>query len=893
MDYTDWVLNLAKAFEIELPGAVRVGVMHIGHYEKEVKNLIEGMNVAMASMGQISLPIQPIGDEGIFDIDKWFISKLETANVAPHIVKEIARALKVKWEEEIEKFDPAKKLKESIQDGMKALAQTPLQEVTDAADKLAETFTEKWFLRWEKEQPEAAAAVRRMLEEYKQALITTDLDDKWDAIWTKMATDTENAADSALRTFKHEVDEMVRIAEEAGREISPALAESIEQFERRLRERSVATGIRERIAGLESQLEFEVNKLIASGASQEEIEERKLELYQFQIEALQTIADVVARTAALGGEQGTLYREIVALIARYVSLINGAEQSETRMSTILRKRLRDMQAMVGLINQISEGFLSILGAVTDMSDEMKDVLNGLRQMITGAMTFNTALDVWQDARANLQGMSDDAKKLSEGLEMSRISTEALTAVFSGGFGLIGGAVQLASGLFGGGPSPEELERQRIMKQNTESLNKLRRNIDELAGTFDITGRRFAAASMALGQLKFGGEYGGSGGYRSWWRNTMDTLRRFGLTLQDLDAIAEEFGITIKNSEGVYLRPGLEKLNEALKEAAAGMIGFPQTLEGALQQAQFTADIFDLEDPQLQLAATLANLAGVGSEFTKWLEEMAAQGRDATEALGEWQDRLGDLDELVSRFGGADISQVPGLERLMELDLTSAEGRAEAEQLIRDLFRQFQQGMIDIAALGFATPQEFLDLLGNIEGLLDQIGEAADEGVTQDVRRGVGITEMQANQLLAYQSTIATRAKETVEWLKQINQTLTVQPVDTIVNAATQPNIQVGALATAASDAVNLLQRIHDILANTVSLIVPPNIPSVNPLGGGPTTWAIDVDVNIDNMNVGTGSVDEANAFAEDVSVAIRRQLGRDLRDKERFLGIKPEKPEWN
>jgi glycosyltransferase A (GT-A) superfamily protein (DUF2064 family) len=628
------------------------------------------------------------------------------------------------------------------------------------------------------------------------------------------------------------------------------------------------------------ELEIEAGGLGEEEARQARIEAHEQALAAYAAERLAIEADLTlsqeAQTEA-ADEAYRRYLETLIALNEILGVRTDTVKVEQDLLTILRRQLRNMQALVGLINQAFDGMISLLEATGAVGENFAKAAHGVRQMTVGLLTFTKHLDVLGETRDHIReletSIADMKEKFGEAVEgvkeyndaLKQLETakglkfEALGGMLSGGFAIAGGVAALAS-VF----AQQETESQRIHRKNIEALDQLRHSIDNLRGTFDVSGADFVNAQRAF-EKALGGQRRVTldpVGFRQiYLPRIREALLELGLTFKDLDRLAEEFGITIRDSAGNIIPRGINDLLAAIEEAEKALIGFPDTLEGAMREAGLTAQLYDLEDPALQFAAQMAGIIGAGAEFTAWLNEMNAQGRNAADAIGEWQEIMRGWIAGGEKLG-KDLLEIPALAELFNLDLTTAEGRAQAEQLIRELFRQFQLGELDIEALGFTTPQEFLDFLAGMEGLLDQMDEAAETmGETQDVRRQVSITELQANQLLAYQSTQTEIQRRIEGILEQIR--------DSLGLGATFTPIEPPPMPISSDELANWpdFQRMLDAFES-----------------GAPS---IEVDMTIEQILIegGISTEDQAREFATTASDELRRQLGEAYKKNRRLKGL--------
>ena len=271
---------------------------------------------------------------------------------------------------------------------------------------------------------------------------------------------------------------------------------------------------------------------------------------------------------------------------------------------------------------------------------------------------------------------------------------------------------------------------------------------------------------------------------------LQKLVQLGYTLDDVHAFASKLNIEFADTI-----PTLEELQYLLYAVnQVELTQFANTFVGQMQSVQAEFDIFDISNP------------------TEQLERLAEVMSDPS-------------------FGSPALRQA-----LAGLDLSTSEGRRLAQENIERLFRLLQTGGLDPAQLGGLTVEEFLNALRQIESLLDVAGA----GDTQDVRRTLQITELQANQLLAYQSTLVFRAEERNILLE------------------------------------NMLAAMTG--SETIGGISPISPPTIVPTGVG--TTVVQIGPNTITLQ-GGGTTDQAEDFVDE----IERILGERLEDRRQLVGI--------
>jgi hypothetical protein len=219
---------------------------------------------------------------------------------------------------------------------------------------------------------------------------------------------------------------------------------------------------------------------------------------------------------------------------------------------------------------------------------------------------------------------------SSGLQRAFDLRLVVSNLVSGGLGaLIPLMLEPLASLFGA--DPVQVERNRILKANTEAVQALAGSIERQEAVFkQLTGAEAIGLARAIGPEMFTAE----GKIRL--PVLRDALERLGLTMADLERIAAELDIEWNNSAAA-----LRKLDEALESIDISAI-FAQWSSGfSLLQQEFA--LLDIQDPAEQFARTIDFLSSLVSE------DLAAQlrGLDATN-IDEFirgvfeQIRLGDL-----------------------------------------------------------------------------------------------------------------------------------------------------------------------------------------------------------------------------------------------------------
>lgn len=546
------------------------------------------------------------------------------------------------------------------------------------------------------------------------------------------------------------------------------------------------------------------------------------------------------------------------------------------------KTVEEEEALRKVLIKVTKQLLLLKGAAEGVEEAAGETADKWEELLKKAHLLRTAVDGLLEMADALGAVSDSTKEVIQGLEQAAEGAATFAASYasgnipgmvSGAIGTVGGLIKTGQALFG--ESEAEKEQRRILKANTRAIEKLTEEVGNLG--LDIKGVDFTQLETVIGRVikdvqgrvppPFITEVS---------RELLSReLQRVGLDFEDLKELAESLGVTFRKNKPTWEE--LLQLQEAM--AQAEITQFAQTFVGQMEALRAEFELFNIEDPIQQLER---------------LREVFSDPKFGSPALRE---------------------------ALAGLDLNSPEGRAAARQAIEELFRQLQTGTLEPAGLGGLTGSEFLDALQEFEGILDQFGEEAG-GTTQDVRQQVSITEVQANQLLAYQSTLVFRAEQQVDLLKQLlekfgpaaeltyggttvqvgpQEPVVVEPEVTVEAPAVEvppPEVTVEAVVTLTGEQVldaskllnlqsvlleqaeeqtGLLGSLLDAMNQTG--VAPPLLPLTAALEGG-TTTANNVDYRIQvGPNEFTLSGDNPEGQAEEFVDLVSRKLGERLRDR--------------
>lgn len=294
--------------------------------------------------------------------------------------------------------------------------------------------------------------------------------------------------------------------------------------------------------------------------------------------------------------------------------------------------------------------------------------------------------------------------------------------------VLGGLTGVIGALFSGN-SAEERARKELIRKNNEALSELVRVNGNLLRVstpgFKLAGARDALAGVGSSSLFATAETlsQGIGPQREVAQNIVTGLLRQalgtqGLALSDLDTVAKDLGIDIRDKDGRFSFPGLRQLLDAL------------------QSGQFT-------------------------RFADEIQDQFERIKNAIElGLIDPADELAEVIKVLSRpeLG----KNVPAIaEAFKDLDLSTDAGKAEGIKRIQSLFDALSKGTLDISQFGGLSGSEFRDILVRLFGLLggkpieagapsaNETGEdGGGDGASGGAGAAPGTTDPLVDQLIA-------------------------------------------------------------------------------------------------------------------------------------------------
>lgn len=358
-------------------------------------------------------------------------------------------------------------------------------------------------------------------------------------------------------------------------------------------------------------------------------------------------------------------------------------QTKSVVSTVLALKL-DAETTARILAAVADAYAGAGREAKQLSADTKaaiQTLNDTSRIIGAIEGIGNAFG----------GLDDDIQRVlsSVGQLSVSIADVAANASFGNIVGLVGAAGGLLGSLFGG-----DNELKRTMQENNERLQALR---DEISGLTERLSslRQAQEATQALSPTEFAGIAAVSIFDPSQAERLLnERIERFGLTLDELDRIAEAQGLDLVKENGRIVANGFEVLNQVLGLTIEDLTNFGTSLSEQ-QQVLETRD-----------ALGLGPNAGLP-------DDVAALARTREIEL-------------------SNLNLDPALEaKIAGLDLTTEEGRQAFLEFNRMLFQMAENGQLTAEQLGtFESVQELLGPINDAAIGLQGFDEAVNDATSQ-------------------------------------------------------------------------------------------------------------------------------------------------------------------
>ena len=358
------------------------------------------------------------------------------------------------------------------------------------------------------------------------------------------------------------------------------------------------------------------------------------------------------------------------------------DASTTASAKVVDSTTRMIEPYKGLDKQLSDiaavatGAQANLNGLSEAQQEAADKAatfrDELRTGVTAATGFASGLGLISDAAANVV-----SQLVNIGANIGKALSGDVTSIA----GVLGGLTGILGTIFGG-----DKERAALVRKNTDALRDLTTSVGDFArvsapGAKVLNIQSFLGGFLAdLGKIDARknpfrpGEAGFAEFERMQGSQRADLFKSFnaralkaGLSAADIDQLAKDLGIDIRDSKGNVVGAGLKQLFEGLANIEPGF-------------ANTYAD-------QIKRITTGLGIGAItqGQEFGQLLSAIGAGGENA----------------ITKALAGADFSTM--------------EGRSSAAGSLRALFNNI--GNLSLSDFGGLNQADFLDALDRLIGIL--------------------------------------------------------------------------------------------------------------------------------------------------------------------------------
>jgi hypothetical protein len=394
-----------------------------------------------------------------------------------------------------------------------------------------------------------------------------------------------------------------------------------------------------------------------------------------------------------GKNTETVHGAMTAIETAVTTATPKVEQAAGKMGSVFHERLgKPLQIAIGLTEGAvrslgeaataqlptaqSEKFLTHMQGLVVASHEARDRITGIKDGTTTAATktHDMAREVEGFARGAIDaagafGVIDESaqRALNSAVSIaSAIGNMAKSGFsFAGAVGVIGGVASIVNTMMAG-----DAERKRLLAANSVQLERLKNELGNLS--LNVSGNDFAGIQAALTEVvpKLKGGRGAAN-----QADVFNALSTRGLGMGDLKKLAEQLGIEITSKSGALSVDGIRQLLEAM---------------GLVELGQF------------------------GQDYTSQRENTTAGfGVRGTSGIGQ----IGALGALGGQFSSA-------LRGIVDTnDMAGSRAR------LTGLFERLNNGGVSAQELGGLTGSQFLDLITDIIGRIDNLSTSTGGGGT--------------------------------------------------------------------------------------------------------------------------------------------------------------------
>lgn len=424
--------------------------------------------------------------------------------------------------------------------------------------------------------------------------------------------------------------------------------------------------------------------------------------------------EAVAANESLASEERIkAAEEVLALEAAIASAMGASAGALTPVRGGVRGLGTDLLTVTRTVQEGQEAYARA------MATTMDEVLEAADPLLQGLASLSGAFGILNDdASQALRGISDVASGL-QALRGGDFSSIGGLASSIGGIGAIaGGIAGLVGGLFGGNEEARRLEEARnaLIEENNRRLQTLAESLDPRG--FTVSQFQGLAGGVKLDTKG---------------RLNIDFLRDLNLTLADLERMARDLGITIRDETGKFIPEAIRQLADAAAYAAEALEREEAAYNENLKVRRLAAEGLDAEADALRQAIENqkelddARAAGYTEATLRALEEVQALEAAARAAalLKQEAEAAEEAARKVAEFSKA-----------IEVRQLYLQGLDDEARTLELRIRQ-EQELADAIAAGL--PEELIAQLkelqaGEFQSFVDELARLAKEAEDAELAR---------------------------------------------------------------------------------------------------------------------------------------------------------------
>lgn len=390
--------------------------------------------------------------------------------------------------------------------------------------------------------------------------------------------------------------------------------------------------------------------------------------YNAEIEAMTDDLDAAQRSQL----EGNLQQQIQLFTDLTMRMQRMREQGIDEGSTVWQQYKEQLKQVNDLIRQTTEKLENQntrerVHAAEKRKRAEDERRRRRQQTIQTAQDIKSIADATIDLAAAMGKISDDS---ANALKSVAQMAQGAARMAAGDY--VGGAVDILSGLAG---MFGESEHEKALRENSERLQQLAQKLDRALNVADLTK---AANALAKWDPKgFSNAFPTATADPKEFNKWM--LKNYGVSLEMLKKIADEYGIQLVDDKGKIIIGALNQLREALGYVIEDLAKFGRSLDEQRSAKELLDNLQDVKDtPQRRIQREL---------------------------------------ELMNQFA-PDLAKKYGLNNY---STDTSEGRAAIKAAFLKMLQDILAGVLDPKLLGtFENLQDLVSIIQNVEGSFDEL-----------------------------------------------------------------------------------------------------------------------------------------------------------------------------